>query len=177
MICGVPFQRIWFPWRPVDRSGPRPPAAPGPTHSLSRVDPPSHRWCATPCYCTTRKLQTFFKKFLADTCLFWGHWYPWFGFLVMSPLGFKARVGSALFALWKQMSFTFPKIQLWCYICWPLGGQQHSGLLPHMRWDLARIQTGNHSNRRQMHYRCASNPAIESQKLNDKYIRRNSVSK
>ena len=28
---------------------------------------------------------------------FWGHWYPCFGFLVMSPLGFKARVGSALF--------------------------------------------------------------------------------
>ena len=30
--------------------------------------------------------------------LFWGHWYPCFGFLgVMSPLGFKAKVGSALF--------------------------------------------------------------------------------
>ena len=27
-----------------------------------------------------------------------GHWYPCFGFLVTSPLGFKARVGSALFA-------------------------------------------------------------------------------
>ena len=26
-----------------------------------------------------------------------GHWYPCFGFLVTSPLGFKARVGSALF--------------------------------------------------------------------------------
>ena len=26
-----------------------------------------------------------------------GHWYPCFGFLVMSPLGFKVRVGSALF--------------------------------------------------------------------------------
>ena len=30
--------------------------------------------------------------------LFWGHWYHCFGFLVMSPLCFKARVGSALFA-------------------------------------------------------------------------------
>ena len=30
--------------------------------------------------------------------LFWGHWYPCFGFLVTSSLGFKARVGSALFA-------------------------------------------------------------------------------
>ena len=41
----------------------------------------------------------FFLKFLADThVLFGGHWYPCFGFLVTSPLGFKARVGSALFA-------------------------------------------------------------------------------
>ena len=41
----------------------------------------------------------FYLKFLADThVLFWGHWYPFFGFLVMSPRGFKARVGSALFA-------------------------------------------------------------------------------
>ena len=28
---------------------------------------------------------------------FWGHWYPCFGFLVTSPLDFKAKVGSALF--------------------------------------------------------------------------------
>ena len=28
-----------------------------------------------------------------------GHWYPCFGFLVTSPLDFKARVGSALFAI------------------------------------------------------------------------------
>ena len=38
-----------------------------------------------------------FLKFLADTCPFWGHWYPCFGFLVTLPEGFKARVGSALF--------------------------------------------------------------------------------
>ena len=35
----------------------------------------------------------FFLKFLADTCPFLGHWYPCFGFLVTSPLGFKARMG------------------------------------------------------------------------------------
>ena len=29
--------------------------------------------------------------------VFWSHWYPCFGFLVTSPPGFKARVGSALF--------------------------------------------------------------------------------
>ena len=33
---------------------------------------------------------------------FWGHWYPCFGFLVTSPLGFKARVGSALFAIFAE---------------------------------------------------------------------------
>ena len=33
--------------------------------------------------------------FLADNCPFVGPLAPCFGFLVMSPLGFKARVGSA----------------------------------------------------------------------------------
>ena len=42
----------------------------------------------------------FFKKsFWRTHVLFWGHWYPCFGLLVTSPLGFKARVCSALFAL------------------------------------------------------------------------------
>ena len=48
------------------------------------------------------RTETFF--FWRTHVLFWGHWYPCFGFLVTSPLGFKARVGSALFAiLWRQM--------------------------------------------------------------------------
>ena len=42
-----------------------------------------------------RKHFFFFYKFLED--FLWGHWYPYFGLLVMSSLGFKARVGSALF--------------------------------------------------------------------------------
>ena len=41
----------------------------------------------------------FFKVFGGHMSFFWGHWYPCFGFLVTSPLGFKARVGSALFAI------------------------------------------------------------------------------
>ena len=42
----------------------------------------------------------FFKKiFGAHESFLWGHWYPCFGLLVTSPLGFKARVGSALFEL------------------------------------------------------------------------------
>ena len=42
---------------------------------------------------------SFFLKFLLDTCLFVGPLIPCFGLLVTSLLGFKARVGSALFAL------------------------------------------------------------------------------
>ena len=48
----------------------------------------------------------FFLNFFCRThshVIFWGHWYPCFGFLVTSPLGFKARVGSALFTLRRRM--------------------------------------------------------------------------
>ena len=38
----------------------------------------------------------FLKSFWRTHVLFWGHWYPCFGFLVTSPLGFKARVGFCL---------------------------------------------------------------------------------
>ena len=37
---------------------------------------------------------TFLKSFWRTHTLFWGHWYLCFGFLVTSPLIFKARVGS-----------------------------------------------------------------------------------
>ena len=43
--------------------------------------------------------RIFFFFFGGHESFLWGHWYPCFGFLVMSPLGFKARVGSALFDL------------------------------------------------------------------------------
>ena len=42
-----------------------------------------------------------------------GHWYPCFGFLVKSPLGFKARVGSALDLiafLWRRMYILYYSI-------------------------------------------------------------------
>ena len=38
---------------------------------------------------------------------FGGHWYPCFGFLVTSPLGFKARVGSALFAIFAEANVMY----------------------------------------------------------------------
>ena len=46
-------------------------------------------------YVTGKFNGIFFLNVLADTCvLFWPHWYLYFGFLVTSPLGFKARAGS-----------------------------------------------------------------------------------
>ena len=49
-----------------------------------------------------------------------------FGFLVTSPLGFKARVGSALFAFCVGEC----EIHLWCYTCRPLGSRCASGHFP-----------------------------------------------
>ena len=37
----------------------------------------------------------------------WGQWYPCFGFLVTSPLGFKARVGSSLFACFVEVNVMY----------------------------------------------------------------------
>ena len=41
--------------------------------------------------------------FLKIFVLLWGHWYPCFGFLVMSPLGFKVRVGSLIHTWWRHI--------------------------------------------------------------------------
>ena len=70
--------------------------------------------------------------FLAHV-LFWGHWYPCFGFLVTSPLGFKARVGSVLFAFAEVNVMYVPEIYLWCYTCQPLDGQ-HCSQSRHLHW-------------------------------------------
>ena len=40
-----------------------------------------------------------FLNFGGHESFLWGHWYPYFGLLMTSPLGFKARVGSAIFEL------------------------------------------------------------------------------
>ena len=45
----------------------------------------------------------FFKIFGGHESFLWGHWYPYFGLLVMSPLGFKARVGSLIRAVWRHV--------------------------------------------------------------------------
>ena len=47
----------------------------------------------------------------------WGHGYPCFGLLIMSPQGFKVRVGSLILNWQRCMRYMFPEIHLWCYTC------------------------------------------------------------
>ena len=53
----------------------------------------------------------------------------------MSHLGFKARVNSLICALQRHTCYTFPKFNLWCNTCWPLGSQHDSHSFP-CTWDL-----------------------------------------
>ena len=87
------------------------------------------------------KLFFFFKVFGGQMSFFGGHWYPCFGFLVTSPLGFKARVGSALFAIFAEANVTYIPQDSPLVLHLPTSWQPvHSWSLPHMhvqRWDLA----------------------------------------
>ena len=101
----------------------------------------------------------FLKVFWRTHVLFWGHWYPCFGFLVTSPLGFKARVGSALFAIFAEANVMYIPQDSPLVLHLPTSCRS----LPHMhvqRWDLAQIRTCNCTNRRRMRYHCASDPAF-----------------
>ena len=49
-----------------------------------------------------------------------GHWYPCFGLLVMSALGFKVMVDLACIL---SCLHATPQIHLWCNTCRPLDGQ------------------------------------------------------
>ena len=51
------------------------------------------------CILFLSKVVFFFLNFYWTHVHLWGRWYPCFGLQLTSPLGFKARVGSALFAL------------------------------------------------------------------------------
>ena len=85
--------------------------------------------------------------------LFWGHWYPCFGFLVTSLPGFKVRVGSALFAFvgihsLRSTSGATPVNLLMASMvagCFPRCVFQQ-------RWELAQDQTINDPHRRVMRY-------------------------
>ena len=105
----------------------------------------------------------FLKSFWRTHVLFWGHWYPCFGFLVTSPLGFKARVGSALFAIFAEANVMYIPQDSPLVLHLPTSWRPAcSRSLPHMhvqRWDLAQIRTCNRTNRRRTRYHCASDPA------------------
>ena len=71
----------------------------------------------------------FLKFFGRHKYFWWGHWYPCFGFLVMSNLSLKAKVSPTL-AWFVTCIQWIPQVHLWCNTCWPLGSQHHStGLL------------------------------------------------
>ena len=82
------------------------------------------------CWWDTRwgfHLYVFFKKKIGGHESFlWGHWYPCFGLLVTSPLGFKARVGSLIRTWWRHTCYMFPEIHIYSDTCWPLGSQHGS---------------------------------------------------
>ena len=75
------------------------------------VDKPGKGQVFTTNHGIETRYSSVFKRFLRTHThvLFWGHWYPCFGFLVTSPLGFKVRVGSALFAFAEVNVMYIPK--------------------------------------------------------------------
>ena len=68
--------------------------------------------------------------FLGEQSFLWGCWYPCFGLLVMSAMGFKAREDPFLACFRLQW---IPRIHLWCDSCWPFGGQHGSPAVFHPR--------------------------------------------
>ena len=74
-------------------------------------------------------LTLWIKKFGRHMSFYGVTDYPWFGLLVMSPLGFKARLGSFLQHLRRGNTWwMFTEVHLWTDTCWPLNGQ-HGGQL------------------------------------------------
>ena len=93
-----------------------------------------------------------------------------------SPLGFKARVGSALFAIFAEANVMYipqdSPLVLHLPTSWRLA---RSWSLPHMHvqgWDLAQIRTCNRTNRRRTRYHCASDAALPVSTLKKKVCTR-----
>ena len=62
----------------------------------------------------------------------------------MSPLGFKARLGSHIRTLWKCMWYTFPEIHLWCDTSAGVYSHHSSQLLsPHACFSRGRMRDFN----------------------------------
>ena len=89
-------------------------------------------------------LEFFNLIFGGHESFLWDHWYPCFGLLVMSPLGFKARVSSLICAWQRDMSYTFPEIHLWCDTFACVYGQ-YSGWLfsPHACFSRGKLPDSN----------------------------------
>ena len=89
-----------------------------------------------------------FKMFRGHKSFLSGYWYPRFVLLVMSPLGFKARVGSLIRTWQRQMWYMFPEIHLWCDTCRTLGISMAASHFPHKHLVGCQIWLGDllHSN-------------------------------
>ena len=62
----------------------------------------------------SRVFWGFLKMFFGRQLSFCGFTGTCFGFLVTSPLGFKTRASSALFALSRDVHYMFPEVHFWC---------------------------------------------------------------
>ena len=103
------------------------------SQSFHRQLCPSTRLCATSfvyldefiwCDVSNTRSRIFFclKFFVGHESFLWVHWYPCFGLLVMSALGFKTRVDPSLVCLLACTQW-IPQIHFWWDNCWPLDGQ------------------------------------------------------
>ena len=115
-------------------------------------------------HCTEKKNQvrlfdfnystTFiFLVFGGHESFLWGHWYPCFGLLMTSPLGFKGRVDPSLVCFVTCVPWN-PEIHLWIKTFWLYrgqhGSQSHSlhgtcsrGRLPGFNWETSRTVSGH----------------------------------
>ena len=97
--------------------------------------------------------------------LFKDHWYPYFGFLVTFPLGFKARVNSALIAFCRGKCNVHSTRSTSDATPADLGIQYCNWSLPHMhqlRWELAHTWMGNPLHRRRTGYHCVRDPVVHA---------------
>ena len=107
---------------------------------------------------------SFLKKvFGGHICPFWGPLVPLFWISGDIFSGFQSQSGFCLICIVKVNVMYIPQdppLVLHVPTSWQ---PAHSQSRPHMhvqRWDLARIQTGNHLDRGRTRYHCASDPAI-----------------
>ena len=92
--------------------------------------------------------KIFVYNFWRARVILWDHWYPCFGLLVMSALGFKARVDPSLACFIACVQW-IPQINLWCNACWPPDGQHGSqAFLIHIlvqEWAMSALLNGRNT--------------------------------